>query len=66
MAKNDYQKVAKEIVQIVGEDNIESMTHCVTRLRLSVSDRTAIDDDKIGRIDLVKGYFIQVDNIKLF
>lgn len=57
MAKNDYQKVAKEIVQIVGEDNIESMTHCVTRLRLSVSDRTAIDDDKIEAIDLVKGVF---------
>lgn len=57
MAKDEYKKTAQEIVRIVGKDNIESVTHCVTRLRLSVEDRSKIDDDKIESLDLVKGVF---------
>lgn len=54
---NKYNKIAKEIVEVVGKDNIESATHCVTRLRLSVHDRDKIDDAKIEDIDEVKGVF---------
>lgn len=52
-----YDKIAKEIVNVVGRDNIESATHCVTRLRLSVHDRNIIDDGLIEEIDEVKGVF---------
>lgn len=30
----DYAKLAKDIVNLVGEDNIISAAHCATRLRL--------------------------------
>ncbi|UUI03724.1 sucrose-specific PTS transporter subunit IIBC [Oceanobacillus jeddahense] len=56
--QNEYQKIAKEIIQAVGgKDNIISIAHCATRLRLIVKDREIIDDDVIENIDKVKGSF---------
>ncbi|GAB3057146.1 glucose PTS transporter subunit IIA [Salinicoccus sesuvii] len=57
MSNNKYQKIAREIVETVGEDNIESVSHCATRLRLSVYDRKKINDEEIQEIDEVKGVF---------
>ncbi|WP_198644155.1 glucose PTS transporter subunit EIIB [Staphylococcus equorum] len=54
---NKYKKISQEIVNVIGEDNIDSATHCATRLRLSVTDRKKIDDEKIEEIDEVKGVF---------
>lgn len=34
----DYAKLAKDIVQLVGEDNIISAAHCATRLRLVLKE----------------------------
>lgn len=56
MAK-DYKKIGQDIVDVVGEDNIISMTHCATRLRLEVKDRASIDDSLVQKIDEVKGVF---------
>lgn len=56
MAK-DYSKLAQQIVEQVGLDNIESVTHCQTRLRFVVKNRKLIDDKKIENLDLVKGVF---------
>ncbi|CAJ1179175.1 sucrose PTS, EIIBCA [Companilactobacillus paralimentarius DSM 13238 = JCM 10415] len=56
MAK-DYSKLAQQIVDLVGVDNIESVTHCQTRLRFVVKNRKQIDDKKIENLDLVKGVF---------
>ena len=53
----DYQKIGKEIISVVGEDNILSMTHCATRLRIEVKDRESINDKEIEKIDQVKGVF---------
>ncbi|MDN6254627.1 MAG: PTS transporter subunit EIIB, partial [Tetragenococcus koreensis] len=36
----DYKKIANEIVNVVGKENITSITHCATRLRLEVNDRS--------------------------
>lgn len=55
--ENKYKKIADEIIQIVGKGNIESITHCVTRLRLTVRDRKIIDDSAIENVDEVKGVF---------
>lgn len=57
MKMNKYEQIAKNIVEIVGKDNIVSATHCATRLRLIVKDRESIDDKKIENVDEVKGVF---------
>lgn len=54
---NKYQTIAKDILTVVGEDNILSATHCATRLRLVVADHEAIDKKAVEAIDEVKGTF---------
>ncbi|MCJ0936087.1 PTS beta-glucoside transporter subunit IIBCA [Mammaliicoccus sciuri] len=54
---NKYKNISEQIVKVIGIENIESVTHCATRLRLSVHDRESIDDDAIEEIDEVKGVF---------
>src|SRR5699024_7925313 len=49
--------IGKEIIEVIGEENIESYTHCATRLRFSIYDREKIDDEEIEKIDEVKGIF---------
>lgn len=53
----DYHRIAQEIIQVVGKDNILSATHCATRLRFMVKDRDAINDKKLEAIEEVKGVF---------
>lgn len=55
--KANYKQIAKKVIEVVGEDNIISATHCATRLRLQVKDSKAIDDEKVEDIDQVKGIF---------
>ncbi len=54
---NKYEKIAKEIIAVVQEDNIVSITHCATRLRIVVKDKERIDNKKVENIDEVKGVF---------
>lgn len=53
----NYKHIAEEIISIIGIDNIQSVTHCATRLRLMVKNREAIDDKAIENVDEVKGVF---------
>lgn len=53
----DYSELAQQIVDLVGIDNIQSVTHCQTRLRFVVKNRKSIDDKAIKNLDLVKGVF---------
>jgi len=53
----DYSELAQQIVDLVGIDNIQSVTHCQTRLRFVVKNRKSIDDKAIENLDLVKGVF---------
>lgn len=52
-----YLSIAKEIVDIIGKDNIVSLTHCATRLRVIVKDKDIINNDKLEKIKEVKGTF---------
>lgn len=52
-----YEQIGQAIINIIGLDNIESYTHCATRLRFSVKDRSRIDDELIEQVDEVKGVF---------
>lgn len=50
--------VAKEILEhIGGKDNIKSIEHCATRLRLILKDKEKINEKAIEAIDGVKGQF---------
>lgn len=46
------KETAKQIIQIIGEDNITFMTHCATRLRLNVADEEKVD---LNALDQVPG-----------
>ena len=52
------QIVAQEILKnIGGKENIKSMEHCATRLRLIVKDKSLINEKAIENIDGVRGQF---------
>ena len=49
MAK-DYNQLAKEIVaKVGGEENVISLTHCVTRLRFKLKDEAKADTDGLSK-----------------
>ncbi|MEN8076128.1 PTS transporter subunit EIIC [Clostridioides difficile] len=54
---NKYLNIAEEVIKVVGKDNILSVTHCATRLRLIVKDRDLINDEEVEKINEVKGVF---------
>ena len=48
LANNDYTAMASVILEgLGGKDNIASMDHCITRLRLEVKDRLLVNEAKI-------------------
>jgi sucrose PTS system EIIBCA or EIIBC component len=52
------QEVANQILEKVGgKENIKSVEHCATRLRLILEDKSKIDEKAIEKIDGVKGQF---------
>lgn len=54
----ENRKIAKEVIEAVGgEENIASVSHCATRLRVMVNDEKLIDKDRVENIDKVKGAF---------
>lgn len=65
MAGTDYGKIASQIIEVVGRDNIISATHCATRLRMIVKDKDKIDEKKIEKIPLVKGTFFNAGQYQI-
>lgn len=50
--------IAQDVItNLGGKDNIQSVTHCATRLRVIVKDKEKIHEDKVANIDKVKGSF---------
>jgi PTS system N-acetylglucosamine-specific IIC component len=48
LANNDYTAMAQIILEgLGGKDNVTSIDHCITRLRLEVKDRLLVDEKKI-------------------
>ncbi|KRN32352.1 sucrose pts, eiibca [Weissella halotolerans DSM 20190] len=56
MAK-DYQAEAQALINLIGPDNVISVTHCQTRLRFVLKDRQQVDDQAIEQLPDVKGIF---------
>lgn len=52
MAKKNFNKMAEEIVaKVGGAENVNILTHCVTRLRFKLKDETLAKTDEIKEID---------------
>ena len=48
MANDDYTTMAQIILEgLGGKENVTSIDHCITRLRLEVKDRLLVDEKKI-------------------
>lgn len=56
--ENLKNSVAQIIDSIGGTDNVQTATHCVTRLRLILKDQDLVDVKKLEDIDIVKGSFL--------
>lgn len=54
----DNNQIAKEVIEALGgRDNVKSVAHCATRLRVMVLDESKIDKEKAETIEKVKGAF---------
>ena len=54
----ENRKIAKEVIEAIGgKDNIQSVAHCATRLRIMVNDKEKINQEQVENISKVKGAF---------
>lgn len=52
----DFKKLASDILNLVGgKENVESVTHCMTRLRFSLADAKKADVDALKKLKGVQG-----------
>jgi PTS system sucrose-specific IIC component len=55
---SENRNIAIEVIEAVGgEENIQSVAHCATRLRIIVNDKEKINQEKVENINKVKGAF---------
>ncbi|STY62371.1 sucrose-specific PTS transporter subunit IIBC [Mannheimia haemolytica] len=54
----NYPQIAEQtIAKLGGKENITTLAHCATRLRLTIADESKIDKEAIENIEGVKGQF---------
>ena len=54
----ENREIAKQIVTYVGgQENIKSVAHCATRLRIVVYEKDKIQEEKVNELPKVKGSF---------
>lgn len=54
----DNTQIAKEVIKAIGGlENVSSVAHCATRLRVMVKDEAKIDKDTVENIEKVQGAF---------
>lgn len=55
---SDNKEIAKQVIAAVGgNENINSVAHCATRLRIMVKDQSKVNKEEVENIDKVKGAF---------
>lgn len=55
---SENHEIAKQVIEAIGgEENIQSVAHCATRLRIMVHDKEKINQEQVESIDKVKGAF---------
>lgn len=61
-----YIDTAKAIIKgIGGKENLQSVSHCATRLRLVLVDENKIQQTVIDKIEMVKGSFATANQLQL-
>ncbi|MEC3608206.1 beta-glucoside-specific PTS transporter subunit IIABC [Bacillus glycinifermentans] len=62
----DYNKVSKDILQLVGgEENVQSVIHCMTRLRFNLYDNGKADRTKLENVPGVMGTNISGEQFQI-
>lgn len=62
----DYRKTGEDIVRFVGgKENIQSIAHCATRLRIVLADDSKADKASIVGLDGVKGAFVNAGQFQV-
>ena len=55
----DYAKIASQVIEYVGgKQNIKSVQHCATRLRLQLKNNDLRNEEAVSDIEGVKGVFL--------
>ena len=54
----NFPKIAEQVIaKLGGKENITTLAHCATRLRLTLADESKVDKEAIENIEGVKGQF---------
>lgn len=54
----ENKDIAKAVIEAIGgRDNVSSVAHCATRLRIMVKDEAKIDKDRVENLEKVQGAF---------
>lgn len=54
----ENKNIAKAVIEAIGgRDNVSSVAHCATRLRVMVKDEAKIDKDRVENLEKVQGAF---------
>jgi len=64
--KLDFPELAEKCVELSGgARNIKSITHCMTRLRFIIADKSKVDTDAIQDLDKVLGVVYNADELQI-
>ena len=62
----DSRKVASELIELSGgTSNITNVTHCSTRLRFIIKDKSAVDVEIIKKCEGVLGVVFTTDELQM-
>lgn len=53
----ELKELSEKIIEFTGKENISSVSHCATRLRLIVKDKNKVNVSEIEKLNDVKGIF---------
>lgn len=63
---NKYDELSNKIINLIGgQENISFFTHCITRLRFNLKDRSLTDITAIGKLKGVIGVQWQGDQLQI-
>jgi beta-glucoside PTS system EIICBA component len=64
--KKNFNELANEVLSAIGgKDNIQFLTHCVTRLRINPKDKSIVDTERIEKIKGVIGIQWQAEQLQI-
>ena len=59
-------EIAKSVIEAIGgKDNVSSVAHCATRLRIMVKDKEKIDTNRVENIKKVQGAFFNAGQFQI-